>query len=138
MGTGGPSMRLALALALLLVVPVRAAHAQDMAAALKSSTPAERAEIQTGLMKEKLALTAEQVPKIESINLGTAQAMEPIIKGSEGPLVKLRQAREIEQKKESQLQAVLTGDQYTKYLAMREEMKQKFEERLAQKAGGAK
>src|SRR5262249_45755711 len=65
----------ALALAGLLAVP-RASSAQmggSMKDALANSTPAERAAFQTDVMKEKLALTAEQAPKVQAINLETAQ-----------------------------------------------------------------
>lgn len=128
----------ALALAGLLAVP-RASSAQmggSMKDALANSTPAERAAFQTDVMKEKLALTAEQAPKVQAINLETAQKMEPVIKGAEGPVVKLRQAREIETQKTSALEKVLTPDQFRKYLVMRDEMKQKLEEKIAHKAAG--
>ena len=101
-----PRTRFEFALALLLAIPTLAPA--QTPAALANSTPAERAAIQTDLMKEKLALSAEQATKVQTINLDTAQRMEPVIKGSEGPLVKMRQ----------------------------EEMKQKLEERLAKKAAG--
>jgi Spy/CpxP family protein refolding chaperone len=111
------------------------ALAQAVSPALAASTPVERAKIQTDFMKEKLALTAEQLPKVDALNLETAQKMEPVLKGSEGPLVKMRAAREIEQAKETALQGLLTPDQFQKFLASKEELKQKLEERLAQKAG---
>ena len=128
----------AAACAALLALPL-AGSAQmggQMKEALANSTPAERAALQTDMMKEKLALTAEQAPKVQAINLDTAQKMEPVIKGSEGPLVKMRQARGIETQKESALEKVLSGEQFQKYLALREEMKQKLEEKLAHKAAG--
>jgi hypothetical protein len=130
-------IRLALCAALLVAAPALAL-AQEMSEALKSSTPAERAKFQTEFMKEKLALTAEQLPKIETINLETANQMEPVIKGSEGPFMKVRAARAIEEKKEAQLQGVLTAEQYQKFLASREEMKQKLEDRFAKKAASGK
>jgi len=48
----------------------------------------------------------------------------------------MRQAREIETRKEGALQQVLSPDQFQKYLAMREEMKQKLEEKIASQAAG--
>ena len=126
--------RLTFALALLLAIPTLAAA--QIPAAVANSTPAERAAIQTDLMKEKLALTPEQAPKVQAINLDTAQKMEPVIKSAEGPVVKMRQARTIENHKEAALQTVLSPDQFMKFLAMRDEMKQKLEERLAKKAAG--
>jgi hypothetical protein len=88
-------------------------------------------------MKEKLGLTAEQAPRVHAINLDTAQKMQPVIKGSEAPLVKMRQARGIENQKEAALQSVLTGEQFQKYLALQNELTKALEERLAKKAAGA-
>jgi len=131
------SLAFRLALVLSLVVAA-AAHAQGPSQALQSSTPQERATFQTEYMKTKLALTAEQLPKVSALNLETAQKMEPVLKGSEGPLVKLRAMKAIEDQKETGLQGILTPDQFQKFLAAREELKQKLEEKLAAKAAGAK
>ena len=130
-------VRLHLAFALVCLLALPRLGAAQISDALAKSTPAERARIQTDVMKDKLGLTAEQVPKIEAINLDTAQKMEPILKGSEGQLVKLRHANQLEAAKESALQGVLTGDQYQKFLALRAEMKQKLEEKLKAKAASA-
>jgi hypothetical protein len=129
------SFALRMLIALALLVPA-AAYAQDMADALQSSTPQDRATFQTEYMKDKLALTAEQLPKVSALNLDTAQKMEPVIKGGEGPLMKLRAMKEIEARKETALQGILTPDQFQKFLAMREDMKQKLEQKLADKAAG--
>ena len=121
-----------LALALLSLAPLAAA--QELSPALAKSTPEQRAAIQTDLMKDKLALSAEQLPNVQAINLDTAKKMEPVIKGDDGPLVKLRQARAIESQKEASLRDVLTPDQFQKFLALRDELKQKLEEKLLEKA----
>ena len=100
---------------------------------LASSTPQERAKALTLVMKEKLALTPEQLPKVEAINLDAAQKMEPVLKGSQGPLVKMRTTQQVEQAKESALQSVLTPPQFQQFLAGREAMKQKAEQKLMEK-----
>jgi hypothetical protein len=100
---------------------------------LANSTPQERAKALTLVMKEKLALTPEQLPKVEAINLDAAQKMEPVLKGSEGPLVKMRTSKQVEQAKESALQNVLTPPQFQQFLAGRDEMKQKAEQKLMEK-----
>ena len=125
--------RIALAFALLHAAP---AFAQEMKDALASSTPQERASFQTEYMKTKLALTPEQLPKVEALNLSTAQKMEPVLKGTEGPFMKLHAARAIESEKEAALQAILTPEQFQTFLASREELKQKLEQKLADKAAG--
>jgi len=99
---------------------------------LKSSTPEERARLQTEMMKTKLGLTPDQTPKVAAINQKYAQRMEPIIKGQEGPLMRLRQMREVGQAKEAELKGVLSPEQFQKYLAEKQEMREKFEDKLIQ------
>jgi len=43
--------------------------------------------------------------------------MDPIIKGSAGPLAKIRQTKEVEQEKEAELRQVLSPEQFEKLLA---------------------
>lgn len=130
-------LRLLLAL-LVLVTLAPAASAQDEpSAALKSSTPAERAKFQTAFMKQKLSLTDEQLPKVEQINLETAQKMDPVIKGDQRPLMKMRAMRAIELEKETALQGVLTPAQFQQFLAARDELERKLEQHLLEKKAGA-
>ena len=117
------------ALSLLIVV---AAGAQNEMEKLKSSTPEERARLQTEMMKTKLGLTTDQTPKVAAINQKYAQRMDPIIKGQEGPLMRLRQMREVGQAKEAELKGVLSPEQFQKYLAEKQEMREKFEDKLIQ------
>ena len=97
---------------------------------LKQSTPQERARIQTDMMKAKLGLSPDQLTKVAAINEKYAQQMQPIIQSSEGPFMRMRQMREVSTAKEAELKGVLSADQFQKYLAEKEEMKEKFEERL--------
>ena len=117
------------AMSLLIVV---AAGAQTEMEKLKSSTPEERARLQTEMMKAKLGLTTDQTPKVAAINQKYAQRMEPIIKSQEGPLMRLRQMREVGQAKEAELKGVLSPEQFQKYLAEKQEMREKFEDKLIQ------
>jgi len=117
------------AMSLLIVV---AAGAQNEMEKLKSSTPEERARLQTEMMKVKLGLTPDQTPKVAAINQKYAQRMEPIIKGQEGPLMRLRQMREVGQAKEAELKGVLSPEQFQKYLAEKQEIREKFEDKLIQ------
>ena len=100
---------------------------------LKDTTPEERAKAQTVFMKSKLDLTNEQMPKVADINLRYAQKMDPIIKGSGGPFMKMREMKEVNDAKETELQQVLSADQFQKYLASKEEMRQKLEEKMEEK-----
>ena len=116
----------ALGLALCAMTP--SARAQQQLEKLKDTTPAERAAALTETMNTKLALTPDQTPKVSAINLKYAKEMEPVIKGSDGSLMKVRKARRINSAKEAELKGVLTPDQFQKYLASKEEMREKVEE----------
>src|SRR5262245_6440648 len=96
--------------ALALALPA-VAGAQEIPPGLANSTPQERAMAQTLVMKEKLGLSSEQVPKVEAINLDTAQKVEPVLKGNERPLIKLRTIKQAEQERDTALQKVLTPQQ---------------------------
>jgi hypothetical protein len=121
--------------AMLLVGSASAARA-DMMANLAKTTPKERAGIQTAFMKSKLGLQEAELAKVAAINLEYAEKAEPVIKGSDGPFMKMRQMKEIQGQKDTALKGVLTPDQFQAYEAAREEMKQKFEEAIEKKAAG--
>jgi hypothetical protein len=130
------SKRFAMGLAAVLLLSVSAAQAQGQMDKLKDTTPEERATLQTMMMKEKLALTPQQLPAVKQINLETATAMQPVITGSEGPLIKMRKAKGIEEQRDASLQKVLTPPQFQQWLAEKEAMRQKIEEKLMEKRQG--
>ncbi len=105
--------------------------------ALKNTTPQQRAKLQTLFMKKRLKLTHKQVPKVMDINLRYAQQMEPVLKGNEGKLVKMRQATSIRRAKDNELTSVLTPGQYQAYLASKEQMRQQMIEKVMQKRNRA-
>ena len=118
-------------LVLLLATRVGAEGLDD----LKDTTPAERAAAQTTMMKEKLSLTDEQLPKVKAINEKYAEQMDPIIKGSGGMLMKMGPMRAVEDKKEAELKGVLSDDQFQQFQAMKSELRDKLMERIkAQRA----
>jgi hypothetical protein len=114
------------------------ASAQELDA-LKGTTPEQRAGLQTMFLKSKLGLGAEQLPKIEAINLKYAQQMQPILEGSAGPLAKMGEARRVQQAKDAEMQQALSPEQYTKYQAAKEEMRQHVEQKIREKrqSGGS-
>jgi len=117
---------LSIAAGLLLAVP---ALAQD-AAQLAKVPPSVRAGVQSTLMTEKLHLTAEQRTQVEAINLKFANQMQPVLEGSSGPWARMREAKKLEEAKDSELRPVLSAQQFTDYQAMKDELK----ERVKQKA----
>jgi hypothetical protein len=105
---------------------------------LKDTTPAERAAAQTMMMKSKLNLTDEQTPKVQAINEKYADQMDPILKGSDMMLLKMRAMKQVEDRKEVELKGVLSDDQFLQFQAMKTEMRDKLMEKVkeqrAQKA----
>ncbi len=124
--------RLTFGIALVLLLVSRLASAQ-VPAEVKNSTPEVRAKAWTLEMKEKLALTPEQLPKVEAINLESAQQMEPVLKGTDGPLIKLRKTKQLEASRDAALKPVLTPVQFQQWQVARAEMKQKVEQKLMEK-----
>jgi len=116
-----------------LLLCSNAASAQGQIEAIAKTSPEQRAKVQTGLMKEKLALTAEQLPKVAAINLATAQTMQPVLESTEGPMIRMRKAKSNEEERDAALQQVLTPPQYQQWLAAKEEIKQKAEQTLIEK-----
>jgi len=115
--------------ALVLAVLATPAVAADLDA-LKDTTPAERAKAQTAMMKMKLGLSDAEAAKVGTINLKYAERMEPVIKGTEGPLVRMESMRGVEKAKEAELKGVLTADQFTKFEASKEEMMEKLADQI--------
>jgi hypothetical protein len=120
------SPTLLLAAVLLVAAPALGADIE----ALGDTTPKERAEAQTLLMKEKLRLDDAKVEKVRAINLKYAEKMEPVLKGSDGPLMKGREARNFQAQKEGELQAVLSADEFKKYVAAKGEMRREVVQRI--------
>ena len=118
---------------LLLIAAPRAWAQLDK---LKNTTPEERAKAQTELMKSKLDLTADQLPKVADLNLKYAQKMEPILKGDAGWFMKMHEVKEISGAKEAELKQILSPEQFDKYLASKAEMRERFEEEFGKKSKG--
>lgn len=117
-------------LALGAIHQVMAQQNAQLAEVLKSSTPEQRARIQTSFMKTKLNLDSLTAQKVYDINLKTAQKMEPVIKGDGSKFSRFRQARSIDGQKDEELKAVLSPRQYQAYLDAKEEMKEKLKEKI--------
>ena len=121
------SVRGWMAVVVLAMVASAAAEGLDD---LKDTTPAERAAAQTAMMKSKLSLTDDQLPKIKAINEKYAEQMDPIVKGSDGMFMKMRAIKEVEEQKEGELQGVLSKDQFAQFQAMKSELKDKLMDKI--------
>jgi len=123
------SLRSIVRAALVVAVLASQAPAADLDA-LKDTTPAERAKAQTAMMKTKLGLTEAEAAKVGPINMKYAERMEPIIKGSEGPLKRMEAVHAVEQAKETELKGILTADQFAKFEANKQEMMEKLADHI--------
>ena len=123
----------AIALGLLLLV-ASAFTASAQMDALARSTPEQRAKFQTEFMKDRLSLTSEQLPKVSALNLKYAQEMDPVLKSQDRPLMRMRSMQAIQQRKDAELATLLTPDQNQRYLASKEELREKLEQKVAEKA----
>ena len=104
---------------------------------LKNTTPEERATVQTMMMKEKLVAHAAAAsrPSRRSTSRPRPRCSR-CITSSEGPLIKMRKAKAIEAQRDASLQKVLLPPQYQQWLAEKEAMRQKVEEKLMEKRQG--
>lgn len=92
--------------------------------------PKEMAKRQTDQMIETLSLTAEQLPKVEVLNLKYAEKMKAARDASDGDRESMRNTfREMMKKKDVTLKEILTADQWTKLEAWRKEARENGQRR---------
>ncbi len=97
--------------------------------------PKAMADRQTQLMKDSLDLSADQLSKVEVINLKYTREMAAIREANQGDRETIRaKMQELRPKQEKELQAVLNPDQWSEYVRIRQAMRQNFQQR--QGAGG--
>lgn len=112
---------------ILMMALFQTASAQD--STMKGGTPEQRAQLQTAWMKDKLALNETQVGQVSAINLKYAKMNDPVLKGSDNKFSKFKKLKAAQKDKEKELKGILAPDQFTKYLAMQDEMKDKMKNR---------
>ncbi|OOQ62001.1 hypothetical protein [Mucilaginibacter pedocola] len=104
---------------ILLLLPIlfsAPAKAQTMdAAALKKSTPQQRADWQNKMMKEDLKLTDAQYQQVSKLNLEYAQKMQPLLTSTDSKFSKGMKARSLMKEKDAKLQDILSDEQYETY-----------------------
>jgi len=87
-------------------------------------TPEQRADMQTQRLTKELSLTADQSTQVRAIALAENQEMQTIrgkVASSDSRQGAMREMKTMREKYETQLKAVLTADQLTKYNQMRDE-----------------
>ena len=91
-------------------------------------TPEERATALTEWMKTNLQLTADQEAPVKAINLKYANLNEQVKTSTNARMQKAKPVKDNDEKRDKELEGVLTKEQYKTYLAKKEEMKAKFNE----------
>jgi len=92
---------------------------------LKNATTEQRAQMQSDMMKNKLALTDDQYKQVSDINLKYARKMDNLKLNGGGKFSKARKAKSILSDKDDELQKVLTKEQFEKYETFKKEMMNK-------------
>jgi periplasmic protein CpxP/Spy len=106
-----------------------AAQAQEK----EKRTPQERAKARTEHMTKELALSPEQQAKVETINLKYADQVEAMRSEREAERTAKREAaKAMHDAHDAEMKAVLTADQYTKWVAKKQEAKAKHMEKRKQ------
>jgi len=103
---------------------------------MQMKSPQERAQKQTMWMQKNLGLTEEQNKQVYNINLKYAQQVDEARAGAAGAEKKM-EVRDLQKDKEAELKGVLTGDQFQKYQARQQEMKDRRQERRANMLNGS-
>lgn len=116
----------------MLFLSIAQVQAQDPAnmALLESTTPEERAQVQTELMQEKLELEDTLSASLNEINLKYAKKMEGVIKGDSSKWTKFRTAKRFDKEKDQELQDLFTKDQFKAYLKYKDQLKKDGKEKL--------
>ena len=99
-------------------------------AGIETSSPEQRAKLQTEYMRDHLGLDAATVTKIDAINLKYAKQMEPVIKGDDNRLSKMAKSKPIMAAKDQDLKAVLTPAQFAQYSDQKDAIKDYLESHL--------
>ena len=105
-------------------------------AALKNTTPQQRATLLTKLMQEKLELSGNTLQQVTAINLEYANKAQPILQGADRPLEELREMKELNEEEDAALKQVLSAGQFQQYRAAKAELRQRFEQRIMKGANG--
>jgi uncharacterized protein YdbL (DUF1318 family) len=128
------SMKKFIISALAIVFSVASAMAQDVQKAKTQKTPDEKSVRFTERMTRELSLDAAQQERVKAINLERFKNIEEtkVQSGLDAP-ARRQKMKEIEDNYFSTLKGVLSADQFTKFQAMKAEMKEKAFERRNKK-----
>ena len=113
----------------LVITAAFASCSQAQTPTRSERSPEERAQMQTEIMTEALSLNEAQVPPVDDINRKYSRLMTDLQAQDGNRRSKFRAARELMSEKDTELQAVLTEDQYAVYQEKKAEMRDKLKEK---------
>lgn len=128
-----------LAIALLLIGFTSATFAQGQPMEGQGRSPEERAKNLTTRMTKQFGLSTEQQSSVYEVNLNQAKKVEEMRgQGKEMRQQKVEQMKQMRTEHEERMKVILTPDQFTSYVKMREENQAKRREKMQERraAGG--
>lgn len=109
------------------------ASAQESKQAKRS--PEQLAAAQTGQLKKKVTLTADQENKVKEVELDYAKNLQALKSDGTDRKSRLGKAKELQDKKDNSLKSILDEKQYAAYLEQKENRKDKLMERRKERKG---
>ena len=101
----------------------------------EAATPAERARRQTAFLTERLALSDEQIPRVEAITLDYAERTAELRAAPGDRRAKLRSARDLQDAQKAELKTVLDDRQDAELDAVYAELREAMRERMRERRG---
>jgi hypothetical protein len=112
-------MKKLFAISIALLATVTFARAQQE---FQNMSVEERAKTQTERIEKLLSLNADQKTKVQAIDLDLAKQMDAKMRSNQGDREAMRSAiQEIDKVRDDKYKAVLTADQFKKYLEDKEQ-----------------
>jgi hypothetical protein len=103
--------------------------AQDSSKAKPKRSPEELTKMQTQQFKRKLSLTADQEPKVSAVLLDYSTKLVAARDSKGGKMKKMQEVKHLTDAKDQSMKGILTEQQYTDYLKLMEEQKEKLKEK---------
>ena len=127
--------KIALIFSLFLLAGLSAfAQATDSTLMAQGKTPEERASHSAMRMQKKLGLTDEQTAKIQAINLEKIHKIDDLrTKYKDSKKGMGQELKAVAAEADSEYKSILSSDQYTKWLTIKEQKKEKMMQKRQQK-----
>tara|TARA_Y100000816_G_C25885707_1_gene462134 strand:- start:333 stop:752 length:420 start_codon:yes stop_codon:yes gene_type:complete len=119
-------------IAMVMLVSANTIYAQGMQETLQNSTPEERAEAQTEVMKEKLELQDNQYNQVHEINLKYANKVEQLKSSSSSRRDKFNKIKSLQDEKDKEMKGALSEEQFSTYEDEKRDIMQEVKKRLSE------